>query len=229
VPGATPVVYQNAEIDTPGRSLRTWVNGTQPHSNTTRVDGAVSVNLWLPHHVGYTQPVETIETVSVATSRFDADQGLAAGAAITVVTKSGTNELHGSAFLFRNQDELNANNVFNNAFGLARPPLARSVFGGTLGGPIRRDRLFFFASWERYLGRNGRQESWGVPSLKMRDGDFSEVAAAYPSFQIYDPYTGGAGGRGRLPFPGFAIPASRISPWRHRRSRTTRRPTPKRT
>jgi hypothetical protein len=56
VPGATPVVFQNAEIDSPGRSLRTFVNGTQPNSNTTRVDGAVSVNVWLPHHAGYIQP-----------------------------------------------------------------------------------------------------------------------------------------------------------------------------
>jgi hypothetical protein len=114
--------------------------------------------------------------------------------------------------VFRNQDELNANSVFNNAFGLPRPRVSRSVLGGTLGGPIRRDRLFFFASWERYLGTNGLQGAYGVPSLKMRSGDFSEVAAAYPAFLLYNPYTGGAGGRGCLPFPGFVIPPSLISP-----------------
>lgn len=91
VPGATPAQFQNAEIDTPGRSLRTWINGTQPNSNATRIDGAVSVNIWLPHHVGYVQPAETIETVTVSTNNFDADQGMAGGAATTVVTKSGTN------------------------------------------------------------------------------------------------------------------------------------------
>ena len=84
VPGATPALFQNAEIDTPGRSLRTWVNGVQPNSNATRIDGAVSVNVWLPHHVGYVQPAETIETVNVATNNFDADQGMAGGAAVTV-------------------------------------------------------------------------------------------------------------------------------------------------
>ena len=73
VPGATPAQFQNAEIDTPGRSLRTWVNGTQPNSNATRIDGAVSVNIWLPHHVGYVQPAETIETVNISTNNFDAD------------------------------------------------------------------------------------------------------------------------------------------------------------
>ena len=76
VPGATPTQFQNAEIDTPGRSLRTWVNGVQPNSNTTRVDGAVSVNVWLPHHAGYIQPVETIETVNIVTNNFDADIGI---------------------------------------------------------------------------------------------------------------------------------------------------------
>ena len=101
VPGATPAQFQNAEIDTPGRSLRTWVNGTQPNSNATRIDGAVSVNIWLPHHVGYVQPAETIETVNVSTNSFDAEYGMAGGAATTVITKSGTNDVHGSGVLVR--------------------------------------------------------------------------------------------------------------------------------
>ena len=111
VPGATPAQFQNAEIDTPGRSLRTWVNGTQPNSNATRIDGAVSVNIWLPHHVGYVQPAETIETVNISTNNFDADFGMAGGAASTVITKSGTNNVRGSAFWFRNTEELNANSL----------------------------------------------------------------------------------------------------------------------
>ena len=115
VPGATPAQLQNAEIDTPGRALSTSVNGMQKNSNAFRIDGAVSVNLWLPHHVGYVQSSETIETVNVATNNFDADQGMAGGAAVTVVTKSGTNQLHGSGFFLRNQDELNANTFQNNA------------------------------------------------------------------------------------------------------------------
>jgi len=97
-PGATPVQFQNADIDTPGRSLRTWVNGVQPNTNTTRVHGAVSINVWLPHHSGYIQPAETIDTVAISTNSFEADTGFAGGAAQTVVAKSGTNESHGSAF-----------------------------------------------------------------------------------------------------------------------------------
>lgn len=212
VPGATPAQFQNAEIDTPGRSLRTAVNGIQPNSNATRIDGAVSVNIWLPHHVGYVQPVESLETVNISTNNFDADQGMAAGAAVTLVTKSGTNKLKGSAFFLRNQDEFNANTFSNNAFGLARPPLSNNVYGGTLGGPIMKNKLFFFGSWERYQARRGRQDSYSVPSLRMRNGDFSEVAAAYANFRLYNPFTGGAGGVGRAQFPGFVIPSNLINP-----------------
>jgi hypothetical protein len=150
VPGATPAQFQNAEIDTPGRSLRTWVNGTQPNSNATRIDGAVSVNIWLPHHVGYVQPAETIETVNMSTNNFDADLGMAAGAATTVVTKSGTNELRGSAFEFYNSENLNANSLFNDAFNLPKSPLSHNVYGGTVGGPIVRNRLFYFGSWSTF-------------------------------------------------------------------------------
>ncbi len=212
VPGATPAQLQNAEIDTPGRALSTSVNGMQRNSNAFRIDGAVSVNIWLPHHVGYVNPAETIDTVNISTNNFDADQGMAAGAAVNVVTKSGTNDLHGSAFFFRQQDELNANRFFNNAFGLAKPNLSNSIYGGTLGGPIMKDKLFFFGSWERYQGRRGTQFTQSVPTARMRAGDFSEVAAAYPAFRLYNPYTGGAGGVGRVQFPNFQIPANLINP-----------------
>ncbi|HMV48876.1 MAG TPA: TonB-dependent receptor [Blastocatellia bacterium] len=211
VPGATPTQFQNAEIDTPGRSLRTWVNGTQPNSNTTRVDGAVSVNVWLPHHAGYIQPAETVETVNIATNNFDADTGMAGGAAQTVVTKSGTNDFRGSAFWFFNGDKLNANSFINNANGLVRPPQNRNTYGGTLGGRIIKDKLFFFASYENFRDRRTSNVSYTVPTDKMRLGDFTEVLAVYPAFRLFDPATGAAGGTGRTEF-GTQIPTARISP-----------------
>ena len=212
VPGATPVQEQNATIDTPGRSLRTWVNGTQPNSNATRIDGAVSVNIWLPHHVGYIQPAETIESVNVSTNSFDAEYGMAAGAASTVITKSGTNKVRGSAFVFRNQDEFNANSFNNNAFNLPKDQLSRNTYGGTLGGPIMKDRLFYFGSVERYAERRQLRQNLTVPTAKMRQGDFTEVAAAYPTFRLYNPFSGGAGGTGRTEFPNFTIPSNLIDP-----------------
>lgn len=211
VPGATPAQFQNAEIDSPGRSLRTWVNGTQPNSNATRIDGAVSVNIWLPHHVGYVQPAETIETVNVSTNNFDADLGMAGGAATTVITKSGTNQLRGSAFLFRNQDEWNSNSYFNNAFGLPKAPLSRNIYGGTIGGPVLRNKLFYFGSVERFQDRRGLNQNLTVPTAKMREGDFSEVAAARSNFRLYNPYSA-PGGTGREQFAGFVIPSHLISP-----------------
>ena len=135
MPGATPAAFQNDQTDTPGRSLRTFVNGTNPNTNNTRLDGASSVNIWLPHHVGYVAPAETIDTVNISTNNFDAGQGMAGGAAVTLVTKSGTNSLKGSAFYFRNQDELNARQFFDPS----KLDSSISIAGGTVGGPIKKN------------------------------------------------------------------------------------------
>ena len=207
VPGATPAVFQNAQTDTPARSLRTFVNGTNPNSNNTRIDGASSVNIWLPHHVGYVAPAETIETVNISTNNFSADQGMAGGAAITLVTKSGTNDVSGSAFYFRNQDELNARSFFDPR----KLDSSVDIVGGTIGGPIRRDKFFYFASWEGNYERNSRFATYSVPTEKMRNGDFSELLAINPNFRLFDPATGNANGTGRAEFPGAVIPANRIS------------------
>jgi len=212
VPGATPFQEQNATIDTPGRSLRTWVNGTQPNSNATRIDGAVSVNIWLPHHVGYIQPAETIDTVNIATNNFDAEYGMAAGAASTVVTKSGTNDLRGSAFFFRNQDEFNANSFNNDAFNLPKDDQTRNTYGGTLGGPVVKNKFFYFGSLERYEERRSLRQNFTVPTAAMRQGDFNEVAANYPTFRLFNPFTGAASGAGREQFANFTIPSNLISP-----------------
>ncbi len=217
VPGATPATFQNAQTDTPGRSLRTNINGADGQNNNTRIDGASSVNIWLPHHTGYVAPAETIETVNIATNNFDAAQGMAGGASITVVTKSGTNAVKGSAFYFRNQDELNATGFFTPSCDVTPPPSCGklnssiTIGGGTVGGPIRKNKLFFFAAYEGNYERNSRYDMYSVPTAKMRNGDFSEERAINPNFHIYDPTTGNADGTGRTEFPDGKIPADRIS------------------
>jgi hypothetical protein len=143
VPGASPPEFQNAQTDTPGRSLSVNVNGTNRNNNVTRIDGAASINVWLPHHAGYVAPVETIEVVNVSTNNFDAAQGMTGGAAVTVQTKSGTNMLKGSAFYFRQQDELNARRGY---FDPNKVDASTAISGGTLGGPIRKNKLFYFGS-----------------------------------------------------------------------------------
>jgi hypothetical protein len=102
----------------------------------------------------YVPPVESIDTVNITTGSFDAEQGMAGGAAMTVATKSGTNELHGSLFHYHDNHRLRTRNFF-------LPPdrgKAKSIFnifGGTLGGPIVKDKLFFFGSFEGTLERAG--------------------------------------------------------------------------
>jgi outer membrane receptor protein involved in Fe transport len=207
VPGATPASFQNSQTDTPGRSLRTNVNGMDGQNNNTRIDGASSVNIWLPHHAGYVAPAETIDTVNISTNNFDAAAGMAGGAAITLVTKSGTNTLKGSAFYFRNQDELNSKAFFDPT----KPNSSLSIGGGTLGGPIVKSKLFYFGSFETNRERNSRFDQYTVATDKMRNGDFSEVLAVTPGFKLYDPATGNPDGTGRTEFPGAIIPANRIA------------------
>jgi hypothetical protein len=211
VPGATPVAFQNAQTDTPGRALTTNVNGTNRNNNVTRIDGAASINVWLPHHAGYIAPVETIETVNISTNSFDASQGMTGGAAVSVATKSGTNDVRGSAFYFRNQDEWNARQNFFSAAD--NPNSSVQILGGTVGGPVLKNRLFYFGGWERNLEKNSRITTLTVPTARMRTGDLSEVLAANPTFRVFDPATGNAAtGAGRSEFAGAQIPANRIDP-----------------
>src|SRR5687768_11911188 len=148
VPGATPSEFQNAEIDTPARSLSTTVNGTNRNNNSTRVDGATNSFTWLPHHALYVAPAETIASVNVTTGSFSADQGLAGGAAVTVITKSGTNQLRGSAFGFYTDQRLRAQTYFAKRNGSPKSPTNHHIDGVTIGGPILRNKLFYFGAFE---------------------------------------------------------------------------------
>ncbi len=206
VPGATPASFQNSITDTPGRALQTHINGANAQDNNTRLDGAQNINVWLPHHVAYVAPSDTIETVNVSTDAFDAEQGMAGGAAITVITKSGTNALHGTAFGFYDDQYLKARNFFQQP-GTSKPFGATNIDGGTVGGPIVKNRLFYFGGWERTNNRNGAVVLTTVPTLDQRAGNFS----AYKT-TLYNPFTGNPDGSGRTPFANNIIPASLLSP-----------------
>ena len=207
VPGATPTQYQNSVTDTPQRSLTTNVNGTNRNNNNTRVDGAGDVFVWLPHHTVYVPPEETIETVNITTDSFDAEQGMAGGASVIVTTKSGTNQLHGVAFAYWDDNHLQARNFFY--YGKGGTPFSlHNIDGGTLGGPIVRNKLFFFGSWEGTWERTSYTSLFTVPTQAMRNGDFSAFGTT-----IYDPATGDpTNGKGRTAFAGNMIPADRMSP-----------------
>src|SRR5262245_14738710 len=189
LPGMTPPENAHSIPSNPSRSLVFNVNGASRSSNNTRIDGASSTNVWLPHVTAYVPALESIETVNVVTNSFDAEQGLAGGAAINVQIKSGTNDFHASGFEFHNNQHLNARNFFaplNRDGSLrARGKVVYNQFGGTFGGPILKDKLFFFTSYEDTRDRrNAERSNLNVPTAAIRSGDFSNI----PNLKIYDPF-----------------------------------------
>jgi Carboxypeptidase regulatory-like domain/TonB dependent receptor len=205
VPGATPGVFQNAIADTPERALSTNINGTNRNNNNTRVDGAADVFVWLPHHAVYVPPAETIQEVNISTNNFDPEQGMTGGAAITVITKSGTNQYHGVLFEYHEDQALRARQFFETP--TVSPKKGKGILndlGGTFGGPVKKDKFFFFGSYDGTFERDNRQPGVGlltVPTAALRNGDFSGVAT-----KIYNPATGNADGTGRQQFPQNRLP-----------------------
>jgi hypothetical protein len=145
-----------------------------------------------------------VETVNIATANFDAEQGMSGGASIRVMTKSGTNEFHGSGTYLFEDEGLRARNFFNTG---EKPPSSRKIGAATLGGPIIKDKLFFFGGWEGHYLEGSTTRTGSVATADMRAGNFSALDTI-----IYDPMTGNADGTGRTPFPGNIIPANRIHP-----------------
>src|SRR3954447_24789857 len=222
VPGATPGRYQNAVTDTPGRSLTTNVNGQERGANNTRVDGSADILVPMPHHAVYVPPVESIQEVNIATNNFDAEQGMTGGAAVTVITKSGTNFFRGSATVLHDNSALRAFTWDENRNGAtAKPEGRRSISGTSLGGPIKKNKLFFFANWEGTFERTGFSNSYSVPTADFRGGNFSRMLGApilsasgtpilIPTTEggttvlregmVFDPFSGNPDGTGRSVF-----------------------------
>src|SRR5713101_2004797 len=205
VPGATPGRFQNAIADTPERALSTNINGTNRNNNNTRVDGAADVFVWLPHHAVYIPPAETVQEVNISTNNFDPEQGMTGGAAITVITKSGTNQYHGVGFEYFQNQALRARQFFETG---PKGDSKLNDFGGTFGGPIKKDKLFFFGSYNGTYERDNRSTGLvTVPTAALRAGDFTGTGTV-----IYNPHTGNPDGTGRTPFPNqAAIPIDPIA------------------
>ena len=160
--------------------------------------------------------VEAVREFKIQTNLYSADIGRNSGAVVDVITKSGTNQLHGSLFEFLRNSAMDARSYFNPK-GTAFPTFRLNQFGGSFGGPVvlpklynGKDRTFFFVDYEGYR-RDSQQLTLGnIPTAKMRTGDFSEAAT------IYDPLTTRPNPSGsgfvRTPFPGNQIPANRWDP-----------------
>jgi hypothetical protein len=202
VPGTTRPHREHSAFFNSQDSLAVEVNGQPRMANNTLIEGLDD-----NHKTGLLQVIipaaDALETVSVTTSNYDAEFGRAGGAVTNVTLKSGTNDVKGSVFFFGNTDATNASDYFTH---LKAP--TKFVNGGfTLGGPIIRNRLFFFGDYQRTIDNFGYVTRLLVPTVKMRNGDFSEVAS-----RIYDPLTGDVTGANRVAFANNQIPLDRISP-----------------
>ena len=139
----------------------------------------------------------------MTTSNYDAEFGRSGGAVTNVTLKSGTNDLKGSVFFFGNTDKTNASDYFTRL----KAPTKFANTGFTLGGPIIRNKLFFFGDYQHTLDNGGYVVRATVPTMRMRNGDFGEV-----NTRIYDPLTGDVSGANRVAFANNMIPQDRISP-----------------
>lgn len=150
--------------------------------------------------------VDAIQEFKVLTSAFSAEYGRAGGGVVSVVLKSGTNQFHGTVFGFLRNEALDARNFFDRS-NRPKPPFKRSQFGFALGGPIRRDKTFFFGDYEGTRIRESRTVNNTIPTIAMRSGDFSGLGITIFDPLTYDPVT-----RTRQPFANNRIPDARIDP-----------------
>ena len=169
----------------PDRSLEFTANGANEEGNVTRIDGAINSNIWRPYAIAYVPALDAIETVSAVTDAFTAENGTAGGAVINVTIKSGTNALHGSAFEYYDGDGTEAKSYFLPA-GQGKGKLVENQFGGTVGGPIIKDKLFYFASVQGHTNHQLQEGGFvSVPTTAELGGNFTASTTT-----IYDPLTG---------------------------------------
>ena len=195
VPGAvTGVGTTNAGYANTSETINISVNGSRGNEVNYRLDGATHMDNVTNLNATYPNP-DALQEFSVQTSNFSAQYGNFSGAVVNLVTRSGTNDFHGSWFHFLRNGAMNARNYF----AAQADNLKRNQLGGAIGGPIIRNKLFFFGSYQGTIIRNESFTNTAfVPSAALRSGDFREL-----NRRITDPLT-------NSPFPGDIVPASRL-------------------
>lgn len=177
-PGTSSSVANNTELGRGDAIIS--VNGQRTTSNNVRINGIDANSIGTNSTPNIAVPAtDSLQEFIVQTSLYDASQGRNAGGNVEAITKSGGNPFHGNAYYFLRNDALNANDFFLNALGRERPVLKRNQFGGTLGGPIVKDHLFFFGSYQGTRERNGASlnNSLMSPSIPAGLRDNNRTAA----------------------------------------------------
>ncbi len=203
VPGTTRATFQHSNFFNAGNSLQTEANGQMRMGNNYQIEG-IDDN----ERTGLLQilvpPIEAIQTVDVSTSNFEAELGRASGAVVNVILKSGSNQIHGAVYEFDRNNALNARNFFDVSVG----HLAYNYFGGNIGGPIIKNKWFYFGDLLRVTDHEANTNTLTIPTQAQIAGNLSASTT-----KIYDPASApNTDGTGRSPFTGNIIPTSRINP-----------------
>ncbi|MBN9661968.1 MAG: TonB-dependent receptor [Acidobacteria bacterium] len=221
-PGVLPTPNNTAQHQ--GGSVPS-ISGAANFTSEVTIDGIPNT---APRNQGrfnfliYTPSVDAVSEFKVQTNSMSAEYGRFNGGVISVVTKSGTNELHGTAYEFHRNSYFDANTFFNNRAGIPLGALRRNQAGGAIGGPVvlpklynGKDKTFFFFDYEAFRESTVASANYTVPTALERAGDFSKtVNAAGAPVLVFDPTTTRAGSGGTLvrdAFPGNVIPANRIN------------------
>ncbi len=215
-PGTQRLMWQHASSENPQGSIQIMVDGQHFSGTSFQLDGTdnrdpiLGIIVINPNLEGVTQ-------TKITTQNYDAEFGQALAAVVTAQTKSGTNDYHGSAFWYRRSDATQARNPFtqstkNALTGRFLPPELWNQFGGAFGGPIAKNKLFFFGDYQATRSKVGASNLLTVPTALVRSTCLAGLACNLSEYtnQIYDPATGPPGSR--TPFAGNIIPANRISP-----------------
>ena len=193
------------------------INGSRPNQSQFMLDGGNNTNLTF-NGPEYSPQVEEVQEFRIQTSNFSAEYANSGGGVINVASKNGTNQFHGSVFEYFRNDVLAANDFFSNRSGKARPILRYNQFGGTAGGPIVKNRTFFFFAYEGLREEVPTVVTTSVPTALQRLGNFSQTLAANGQLvRIYDPTSTvpeplNPGAYIRTQFQNNIIPTTRLDP-----------------
>jgi hypothetical protein len=193
-PGVLPPV-QNSELSTRG-NFAMHANGAREEYNDFLLDGVDNNDADVNRYT-LQPPIDAIQEFKISTNCYSAEYGRSAGGQVNVITRSGSNEFHGFLYEYLRNRVLDARNFFDPS---EKPKYVRNQFGGGVGGPMVRNRFFFFANADGLTLRQGFSRLATVPTAAERSGDLSSLGSP-----IFDPFTG-------QPFPGNQIPSSRIDP-----------------
>ncbi|MBA2341714.1 MAG: TonB-dependent receptor [Pyrinomonadaceae bacterium] len=171
IPGVSPAEPVGSAFGNPGGSLINNVNGQNERSNNFQLDGTINNQTNVISQTAIVPPPEAIQIVDVSTNAYDAEQGRATGAVTNVQIRSGTNDFHGNVFIFNTNSALAARETFASE----KPHTNLTQFGFTFGGPINRNKTFFFGDYQGGRDRQGQNTTLSVPSLAFRRGDFSSA------------------------------------------------------